>query len=468
MKRLTFIVVCVALSSLLACSCHKNNDSDAENEPDYSMLTKIEFSADESDFANPERGFLSHREFKASQGGVVISDTVLEQQRALGRTLIYTIYYLDSFFESPISEDYLQYIRDNLQALRNNGFKCILRFAYKRSYEQSAKPWDPTWEIISGHIDQLKPVFEDYVDVIFVLEAGFIGTFGEWYYTSNFGFDPKTVEDYVPRRQLLDKLLEAVPAQRQIAIRYPGAIIGMLDITASDTLTLKTAHDGSILSRLAHHNDCFVSSNDDVGTYHGLVERSFVYANSRYTIWGGETCNVALACHCENSLAMSKAHHMTYLNDDYNKNVLARWKEEDCYDEILHRMGYRLVLENAYLTPEPEKGKDLRLVLKIRNEGYAAPQNPRDVEFIFKGEENTFTVKTQDVDPRFWFENMVSTVDVNLAIPEDIPSGAYTLYLNLPDPEPTIHDDPRYSIRLANTGTWEEDSGYNKIAQINL
>ena len=34
---------------------------------------------------------------------------------------------------------------------------------------------------------QLKPVLQKNEDVIFVLQAGFVGAWGEWYYTTHFG-----------------------------------------------------------------------------------------------------------------------------------------------------------------------------------------------------------------------------------------------------------------------------------------
>ena len=240
----------------------------------------------------------------------------------------------------------------------------------------------------------------------------------------------------------------------------------MYGIGMSDTLTTATAHDGSILSRLAHHNDCFVSSNDDVGTYRGLAQREFVYANSKYTIWGGETCSLALAGHCENSLVMSKKHHMTYLNNDYNKKVLNRWAEEGCFDEISFHIGYRLLIDRAFITPTPEKGKELRVALQIHNVGYAAPMNPRKVELVLVGpEKKVFDI---DADPRFWFEDEESTLDMKVTLPDNLPSGTYKVCLNLPDPEPTIHDNPRFSIRLANKGIWDEETGLNTIAEIKL
>ena len=42
-------------------------------------------------------------------------------------------------------------------------------------------------------------------------------------------------------------------------------------------------------------------------------------------------------------------------------------------------------------------------------------------------------------------------------------TGECTLYLNLPDPKTTLHDNPMFSIRLANDNIWVEDKGYNRL-----
>ncbi len=44
----------------------------------------------------------------------------------------------------------------------------------------------------------------------------------------------------------------------------------------------------------------------------------------------------------------------------------------------------------------------------------------------------------------------------------------YTLYLNLSDPEETLHDNPDFSIRLANEDMWEASMGYNKLGVITV
>lgn len=49
------------------------------------------------------------------------------------------------------------------------------------------------------------------------------------------------------------------------------------------------------------------------------------------------------------------------------------------------------------------------------------------------------------------------------ASPADIRQAIYEIFLNLPDPIPTLYANPNYSIQLANTGLWESATGYNKL-----
>ena len=72
-----------------------------------------------------------------------------------------------------------------------------------------------------------------------------------------------------------------------------------------------------------------------------------------------------------------------------------------------------------------------------------------------------------DLDPRYWFAGSDIAVDKHITLPADA-SGQCTLYLNLPDPKETLHDNPRFSIRLANDNVWDSKTGYNKIAEFTL
>ena len=68
-----------------------------------------------------------------------------------------------------------------------------------------------------------------------------------------------------------------------------------------------------------------------------------------------------------------------------------------------------------------------------------------------------------DCDPRFWFTDVMQTIEVSF-VPKK--AGEYKLYLNLPDPMPNLHSNPRYSIRLANEGVWDAETGWNKLFEL--
>lgn len=464
MKQNTKLLLAVLLSLAAIVSCSK--DPRPGKDP-YKNLEKVTYEYTDELFPNPERGFFIHLEISSSGNLTPLSDSIFEGERLLNRSLIYTIYYMPDFMECDITPEYLALIEANMQQMRKNGFKCVLRFAYKRSWTHNDHPWDPTQEVVYRHIDQLTPILQEYSDVIFCLEAGFIGVYGEWYYTDNFHYNPFKDSHYEPRRQLLKKLLEVMPKDRQIAVRYPQVKMKIFNIAVEDSVTVATAHNGTDISRVAHHNDCFVSSDSDVGTYKNDNERPYVYNETRYLIWGGESCRVEPYGTCENSIPACENHHMTYLNNSYHQGVIARWRNEGCYEEIDRRMGYRLYVDEAYFGKEAVAGKPYRVALKIKNDGFASPMNPRGVEFVLVGPDGKSTVYKQDnVDPRFWFNNEIATVDAELTLPNA--AGEYTLYLNLPDGRDNLKGDPRYSIRLANKDCWEVETGYNKISTLTV
>jgi len=86
------------------------------------------------------------------------------------------------------------------------------------------------------------------------------------------------------------------------------------------------------------------------------------------------------------------------------------------------------------------------------------------VELVLKNtqSEEVYIVNT-GIEPRLWKPSMESVIDTVMGIPQDMPEGEYELYLNLPDPEETLYNNPAYSIRLANENVWEETTGYNRL-----
>ena len=182
---------------------------------------------------------------------------------------------------------------------------------------------------------------------------------------------------------------------------------------------------------------------------------------------GGETCGVSSYCECAVTIQDCEDYHWTYLNIEYNRQVHNVWKDGGCWDEIERRLGYRLSFADVYHST-PAAGQDMTVALQIKNSGFAAPMNGRAVELILVDGNGKKTVyELNDVDPRYWFAGRTINIEKAISIPADA-SGKCTLYLNLPDPKLTLHDNPRFSIRLANDGIWNDELGYNKIMEFNL
>ncbi len=428
------------------------------------------YEAIEDVFPNPERGFYYPYAFYFRGGDIptAVNINALNVNRKVSRTLVLLEYFLHDFVDKPLSQDVLNLVEQNMLALRDGGVKCVLRFAYSDGEDE--KPWDATEAVVLGHISQLKPLFQKYGDVIYVLQAGFIGVWGEWYYTDNFNFGAETVEDYAPRRRVMDALLDAMPKDRQVALRTPFHLMMCYNLTAADGITPEKAHDGSDRSRLAGHNDCFLASGNDVGTFNNKQERELWMNDTRYVIMGGETCGTSRFCACDNSLSDMEKYHWSYLNIAYHKDVLKGWRDDGCYDDVERRLGYRFVLTEGHYTSKPEAGKEFKAKFTLRNDGFASVINPRPAELVLTDAAgSTAATIALDADPRTWFGGETITVDHTFTLPESLAKGSsYTLWLRLPDAAETLANNPAFSIRMANADVWDENSGMNKLYTFNL
>lgn len=447
-----------ALTAIVALSCGDSTPQD-NYVPTYSDdgLVQVSFEESDSDVTNPERGFYYPCNFTYSSNALSVSE--VKSQRLKGRTLFYVQYRLDKCMSSDIPDDYLSKMQKNFDVLREGGAKCILRFCYKENESESNKPWDAEEKWVMRHIEQVKPLLQKNEDVIMLYQAGYVGVWGEWYYTDHFVYQPSSQSDYQPRRRVLEAMLDALPASRQVAVRTPDFKMNMYGLSLSDTLTAATAHNGSNLSRIGGYNDCFGASEDDYGTYCETDSRPFWKGDTRYTFMGGETCAVSDYCKCKVSIADMENYHWTYLNIEYNKSVLSGWKTGGCYDEVTKRLGYRFVLDKVCHTPTPVPGEPYKVVLYIRNSGFSAPQNPRDAKLVFVASDGKTRVLDLGSDPRTWHPG-INRIEVSISLPDS--SGSLCLFL----PDPLLPNRPEYCIALANKGVWDSSSGYNKILDI--
>jgi len=415
----------------------------------------VTYTPDDSKFPNPERGFYKYSSCNLGTGTGFLSESTLRSYRNNNISLIFRYFYLKNFKNAPLTAQALADFDKDMETTRKAGMKCVLRFAYS---EGQNEPDAPLSTIIQ-HLDQLKPYLEKNADVIVVLQAGFIGSWGEWYYTTN-GLNTSG-----NRHAVLSKLLEALPARRMVQVRTPAYKQEFFQRTTP--LKQDEAFTTQNIARVGFHNDCFLASSTDYGTYNNVdVDKAYLNKDCMYVPIGGETCppdgvSAADATKAQNDMRYLR---WSYLNEDYYRGVNDQWITQGGMDNIIRELGYRIQLLSGEYTEKVGPGGSLSARILLKNLGYAPLFNPRLVELVLKNTvtQEQYKVKL-DVEPRLWKPLVDNAIEAVVGIPQDMPAGEYKLYLNLPDPEETLYANPDYSIRLANTDMWEESTGYNYL-----
>ncbi|RYY60386.1 MAG: DUF4832 domain-containing protein [Chitinophagaceae bacterium] len=477
-----------------------------------SAVKNITYKESNEDFPNPERGFYHYSEVRASAFKLLELDnlkglrslqSVQSANYQVVSTLVFRYYILDDARDKPLSTAFLDNLAREFAVVRNSGVKLIPRFVYTTKQTAGSCPegficppyGDAPKNIVLTHISQLKPLLKANADVIACIQSGFIGVWGEQYYSDFFGdasSNGKQGEklkdsNWKDRLEILKALLDAVPADRMIQVRYPQMkqrLLGGVNApVTTPALTGVTAFTEKDMARLGYHNDCFMASANDFGTYEDYGNDSsprvgdsmvlktlkdYVRADSRFVVVGGETCtdDYSPASDCEPAgriQAELSAVHYSFINAHYNNKVNNDWQDGGCMDAIKRNLGYRFVLLDASIPDAAVRGSKLELNLHLRNNGYASPYNKRPAQLLLRntkdGSVRTIVLKT---DVRRWLTGEI-LVKENIVIPRDLAAGEYELLLNLPDAYASLAGKPEYSIRLANEDIWENATGYNKL-----
>jgi hypothetical protein len=391
-------------------------------------------------FVNPERGFYT--------GYDLLSGRDASSIRTNGYSLAIAIVDLSAYRDAALPSSLLSSLDAGFERARAAGIKLIVRFTYGSVSDASEAR-------ILGHIHQVTPALRDNADVIATVQAGFIGRWGEWH-SSTHGLDNDET-----RADIITALLDAVPASRSVALRKPSFKRNF----AGEPLAAAEAFGDSPRARLGHHNDCFLASATDLGTYDSPIADSMAYvaADTTYAPMGGETCAVyAPRSSCSNAVAELASHHWSYLNRMYNAAVINGWVSEGCDSTIRRLLGYRFVARRVAVSESVAPGGVLAVELDVLNRGYAVPMNERPLEVVLTSG-GVRKVARLSYDARRIAAGATTTISARLRVPADLAPGTYSVALRLPDASASLAGDARYAIRLANEGTWNESTGDNLL-----
>ena len=416
-------------------------------------------------FKNPERGFTEELSYKVSTShpNVVKGNLDANWGGSYQMTLAMVLYNFNKFKDKDIPDEVLTGFDEDMQILRNSGVKCVLRFAYT---ETESDKVDATPDWVERHLEQLKPHLEENADVIYVMEAGFVGVWGEWYYTKNYGNESQHMND--KRRRVVDALLMTVPKDRFVLFRYP--MIKTEYFGDEMPLTSIEAFSGSDRARMGYHNDAFLNNWGNDGTYASddlsddPAVRQYIATETMFVPNGGET-NVE-----SNSLAeqvYTKApeematYHWSFCGKSYATQVTSRWRSSGIFDTLNIHMGYRYNLLQAAYSDEAAPGGRMNVVIHLRNDGYAPIYNKRTVYLVLKNSAHTYTLPISS-DPREWRPGHMFILE-QPAVPSEVQEGTYHLYLWMPDQYESIQKDSRFAVRFANDNVWDANTGYNDL-----
>lgn len=413
--------------------------TDAGAASDGGLVTAT-FNPSSAVLPNPERGFYV---WASSDFGASLDTGAIDTAYASGVRIAYAMVDLGAYRSTPIPAQFLSDLSARLGALRGRGMKAVLRFVY----DYTAAGNDAPATQIAAHLQQLAPTLSANVDTLAVVQAGFIGAWGEWHSSKNsnsYGYmtNPGVTEAQADANRLIvrDAVLAAVPAGIPVAFRYPGDLI-------------KWYPQPGQQARAGLHNDCWLSGPSDTGTYGSAAERTYIQALSANATFGGETCDAEtpLRTSCADARTEGAQYHLSYLNREYFAGFITSWANGGCLDEVTRQMGYRFQLDAVSHPERVAKGSTVRVTVELRNTGWAKLFSARPLVATFaRGSETASGSSTALLSSLAAQATSSSTLAVDVPIAAGATAGSYALTLSAPDVHPRTSTDARFSIRFAN------------------
>ena len=433
-------------------------------------MTTVNYTASTSIIANPERGLQKYSKNVSSNGSydfISQSSLTTDREGSEKTTILYRYIILSAYNNTDIIDvDYKNNLQTDFNSIRNAGVKVMHRIAYNIVGYTNTQPLKAR---IIAHIEELAPVINANKDVILSIQAGSIGTYGEWYYTdgsTEFGDEGSiSIEQWDNRKQVVDAMLnnfEDVPIQ----VRYGNAKRQMY---GSTFISDETAYQNTPLARVGFYNDALFNDYGDEGTYEvdtqctnpvGTIDYNLISNASLYLPNTGESngfnnCDGGLRTSGANATYEFNLINFTAINRVFYAPIWDGWIAQGYYDEIMRNMGYRLVLSSSTLNGS-------NLSLNINNVGYAKILFEKKVYLVLRNSLNVEFKRLLSLDIRRL--NKGSNT-VNITVPNDVPDDTYDLFLHISDKNVGLEDRAEYSIQFGNIGLWENTTGYNDLQQ---
>ena len=434
-----------------------------------------EYEESKETLRNPDRGFYKLVQIELQEGNENFSDfkdTIedISEEDTDVSIISFQLNLKNFVSKTQLLEKKIEDINQYFSIMREYGYQVIFRVVYDSEGKENP---EPEFDEILTQIESLKDVYTKNEDIILVVEAGFLGSYGEWH-------DGKYDEDKEKRNELIKKLLSTIPESIQINLRKPSFITDY--IGNDEAVTKENAFSNDEIARLGLHNDGYLASDTDLGTYEeDERNESLIWQEKQtlFTIFGGECQNKdSVYTDLEKAISDMKKRHCVYLNKTYDREVKEKWKQvqysnnsdiyngETGYKYIQDHLGYRLVLRESDMQIQPNT-RNIEIEMNIENVGFANIVRKKQVEVILKNGDKKYNIKT-DIDIREEEKDGFYEFTILEKIPENIDIGNYEVYVNIQEPFESLQDNDNYKIKLANIDMWDTNVGGNHIGNIEI
>lgn len=422
-----------------------------------------------------------------------------------GVTITQAYCYLTGYCEAGIADDKLAALQKSFDRARNCGVKFLLRFAY----ESNRSSPGPTSDRVLSHIDQLREIIHKNIDVIYVMQCGFVGLWGEWH-TSVHGLE----SDSGKSSAILRSALEMLPSGRFTQMRRAKYKKNNLEaLKAFEEISSSTAFGDKPAARIGFFNDGTLANSCDGGTWpdapfstHGNPEFDYVCREAPYMPVDGE---LFWTGHGERFIAGLTAaerfclHHYTTfsyvhgfhkLDKDNVEWVIDDWQKQELPEKVLKdrrlpvsdsyfdaaprtsfeyirdHLGYRIEVQSAEWPRTAWPDDEIKFSLSLINRGFSTFINVRRPFFTLIGTSGQIIEIPTEADCRSWQpykpgdpERKPPThkVSASIKLPQGISPGEWQVGFWLPDAAPSLRLEPEYAVRCANGDIpWLEIAGY--------
>lgn len=399
---------------------------------------------------NPDRGFYIQIDSRRADKIPDAADEV---------RVILLAFDIEAFSSGDLPQEKLDELREALDVAAREHVSVVFRAAY--GFQKEAAEPDRIGRM-GRHIEQMAEVLNCYADQILVVQAGMLGSYGEWHSSRYLeGTDEQQRES---RLYILGQWEAALSPQIQVDVRRPRFI-------------REAAEAGILSGRLGIHNDALLSTDSDMGTYDapGMErEDELVWMREHLTrrVNGGEMPVLGAFSLPENADREFSMMHTGYLNLKYNKEVIAYWDtimlgEHNAKRYLENHLGYRLFVTELGMRQLHFPGElymtGIKIRLKLCNTGYAPLPEPYQVFLAVSAGGECIYQKIQMPALYDAANGGTAEAEVRIKLPMDFVQGKDTLEIGFKIARSEDVEDGKDCVELAHEGGLYRD-GINAVA----